>query len=180
VDISTVEEDGIILDHPMQEIVLVNKDNHVIDDHLEHEGKIVVPKDIEVIVEPIPKNKTKQIDSSEPVETNEYAMSISQYQQEYNTISAEEAYSVAKFGNYMMLAGILTMGAISYKVVPAILRRIGFRRRGRLRVYSDDPELTRTNMARQNIIHEEHDIYTTPKRRIPKNKPRYTPHLKTP
>lgn len=167
-----------MLDHPTQEIVLVDKSD-TLKDHFNHEGKVIVPKDITVIVEPIPKNKTKEVTESEPPETTQYSMSIEEFESEYNTISAEESYSVANFGNYLMWAGLLAMGGITYRYFPGILRKIGFRKRQNIRVYSDNPELTRTNLARQNIVHEEHDLYSTPKR-VYNLRKRGTPHLYTP
>ena len=169
------------MDHPEQQIVLVDNSD-TLKDHFEHQGKIIVPKNITVIVEPIPKNKTKEVaqTQSEPVTTSEYAMSIDEYEKQYNLVSAEESYSIANFGNYLMWAGMLAVGGITYRYFPAILRKIGFRKRPNMRVYSENPELTRTNLARENIVHEEYSMYSTPKR-LPRNRnPRYTPHLRTP
>ena len=155
-----------------------NQNANVIHDHFEHEKKIIVPKDVKVQVEPIPANKTKEVilKAEKVPETSQYVMSPEQYEKHYKLVSAEESYAIAKFGNYAMLAGIITMGAISYKVVPAILRRIGFRKRERIDLYSPNPEITRQYGGN---VYEEMNLYGTPKR-IPRTRLQRTPKLKTP
>lgn len=163
----------------MQEVVLVHEQNaDVIHENFEHEGKIIVPKKIKVEVEPIPVNKTESevIKKPKVAETEQKVMSLDDYEEQYHTISAEESYAVAKFGNYAMLAGMLVLAGISYKIVPAILRRIGFRRQNRTYLHSPNPELTR--MYGGNV-YEEVNLYSTPKR-VPRTRVQRTPNLKTP
>ena len=171
-------EEGIHLQHPLQEVVLVHEQNaQVIHDHFEHEKKIIIPKDVKVEVEPIPVNKTKEVMevNYKVPETTQYVMSKEDFEKQYKLVSAEESYEIAKFGNYAMLAGIIAMGAVSYKVVPAILRRIGFIRQPRINVFSPNPELT--EMFAEDL-YEEAALYSTPKR-TPLTRLR-TPKLKTP
>ena len=170
-------ENGVKLDHPLQKVVLVDNDN-VLNEHFEQEGKIVVPKDIKIEV--VPMKETSQEYQKTVAKTNQYAMSVSEYEKQYHTVTAEEAAHVSKFGSYLMIAGILATLGFSAGVVPGLLRAMGFTRASRLRLFSWWPEATETAVEESQIVTEEVDIYSTPRRPPRSKNPRFTPKLKTP
>lgn len=153
------------------------KPAEVLKDHFEEEAKVIVPKDIKVDVKRIPRNETKKVETQKPKvsKTQQYTMTLDDFEHQYHTVTAEESYAVAKFGKYAMLAGLLAAIGVSYRVVPAILRRIGYKRRGRIDYYSDNPELTQRYGGK---VYEEAHLYT-PKRPIG-TKLQRTPRLQTP
>jgi len=148
--------DGITLDHPTQKVVLVQNELKNSLNITQPEHVVLVPKNIKVN---ITNTGTRTKRGHKVASTQQSVMSVKDFEHQYHTVTAEEAYGLTKKQKMIQGLGVVLTGGLLGAAVPALIRSAGYKFAQGIMVASDIPEVTKTFMEEEPFLEEEAYLY---------------------